>query len=252
MRYSYSNVYLSIYLLYPIIMKKSLFLSLFFLASFGVYAQNFKKESSIAISVGPSFPVGEFANKNLYDERDGLASVGGYASIAYNYQFSRFFGAVAAVDGRIHGVDKNALKAYTLPTGSGASLSLETSTWRFLRAMVGVSQTVPITKNEKLALEVKELIGVQFSNSPEVKTTGFIPGVGSLNGVQESQSKNSFAYGLGIGLNYKVANKLKLKLFGEYQGSSPTFIYDIGDIAKNQIKQETGAINVGLGLAFGF
>ncbi len=233
-------------------MKKILLLSLVVLASFNVYAQNFKKESSITIAVGPSFPIGEFANKNLYDNKAGLASVGGFASIGYGYQFSKFFGAIASVTGRIHGVDKNALQTYTLPIGSGSSLSLKTSTWRFLRVMAGLSQSIPITKNEKLSLEIKELIGIQFINSPEIQMVGFIPGIGSINTVEESQSENSLAYGLGIGLNFKVDNKLKLKIFSDYQGGArPKFTY-VDVTAVKQIHQETSVINVGLGLAIGF
>ena len=233
--------------------RKIFILSLISVISFNVYAQNFKKESSLTIAIGPSFPLGEFADKDLYNEKDGLASVGGYASIAYGYQFSRFFGAIASIDGRIHGVDKDALKAYTLPTGSGASMSLETSTWRFLRIMTGISQTVPITKNEKLALEIKELIGIQFSNSPEVQTSGFIPGVGSLNNVEESQSVNSFAFGLGLGFKYKLGDNLGLKFFGEYQGANPSFKYNYDDVSKTyEVKQQTSAFNAGLGISFGF
>lgn len=232
-------------------MKKSLFLSLIVFASFSVYAQNFKKESSITIAVGPSFPIGEFANKNLYDDKAGLASVGGFASLAYEHRFSKFFGVVASASGRIHGVDKNALQTYALPTGSGSSLSLRTSTWRFLRVVVGLSQTIPIAKKEMLSLEIRELIGIQFSNSPEIQTLGFIPGIGSINNVEGSQSANSLAYGLGIGLNYKVSNNLKLKMFGDYQGASPKFTY-VNTTAIKDIYQETGVVNVGIGLAIVF
>ncbi len=236
-------------------MKKILFLSFIFLVSFSVSAQDFKKESSIAISFGPSFPVGSFADKDLYNEKAGLAAIGGFGSVSYAYQFSKFFGAIAGISARINGVDKNALQNYRLPTGGGATFGIEASTWRFFSLMGGIFQTVPITSNYKLTFEIKEMVGVQFSNSPKVTTSGFIPGIGSLNDVKESQSVSSLAYGLGLGLNYKMANKLKFKLFGEYQGAGPKFTYvDTSLIIPSvkQIKQETGTINVGLGLVFGF
>ena len=237
-------------------MKEKLLLSLLFLACFSASAQEFKKQSSITLAAGPSFPVGAFADKDLYNDKSGLASVGGFANLSYSYQFSKFFGATAAVGGRIHGVDKNALGSYSLPTGSGATMGIEASTWQFFSVMGGIFQTIPITSNEKLTFEVKEMIGVQFSNSPEIKVTGFIPGVGSLDGTEERQSVNSLAYALGLGFKYKLDSNIGLKLFGEYQGASPKFTYTTTSPAdapvEQKMKQNTSAVNVGLGLAFGF
>jgi len=235
--------------------KKILFLSLISLVSAVTNAQDFKKHSSITIAVGPSIPTGEFANKDFFDEKSGLADVGGYAHVGYSYQFSRFFGAVAAVSGRIHGVNKNALQTYALPTGSGSSLNLRTTTWRFLNLMGGISQTVPLTTNEKLTVELREMVGIQFSNSPEIQTSGFIPGIGSLANVQKSQAVNSLAYSLGFGVNYIVASNLGLKLFGDYQGASPAFsftTYPADAPVEQKIKQQTSAVSLGLGVTFGF
>ncbi len=233
--------------------KKILFLSLIFCSPVFLHAQEFEKKSSISISVGPSIPVGTFALKDIADDKAGLASVGGFATIAYQYQFSRFFGLVGALNGRIHGVDKNALQLYTVPTGSGSSLSLTTTTWNFFSIMAGISQLIPITKDEKLTLEVKEQVGIQFSNSPEIQIAGFIPGVGTINSIEQSQSKKSFAYGLSFGFNYKIGEKLGLKFHSEYQGASPRFAYANGDVVSTYgLRQNTSAINVGLGLSLGF
>lgn len=235
-------------------MKEKLLLSLLFLAYFSVSAQEFNKQSTITLSGGPSFPVGAFANTDLYDNSAGLATVGGFANISYSYQFSKFFGTVAAVGGRIHGVDKNALGNYILPTGSGATFGIEASNWQFFSVMGGIFQTVPITSNEKLTFEIKEMIGVQFSSSPEIKTTGFIPGVGSLNSTEERQSVSSLAYALGLGFKYKLSKSLAFKLFGDYQGASPKFTYDdfsTGAATKKKIAQETSSLSIGLGLSFG-
>jgi hypothetical protein len=237
-------------------MKEKLLLSLLILAFFSVSAQDFKKQSAITLAVGPSIPVGTFADKNLYDEKAGLAAVGGFANISYSNQFSKFFGVLATLGGRINGVDKNALGSYSLPTGSGATLGIEASTWQFFSVMGGLFQTVPITSNEKLTFEIKEMIGVQFSSSPEITTTGFIPGVGSLNSTEERQSVSSLAYALGLGFKYKLGGNLGLKLFGDYQGASPKFTF-IGsgpadEPIEQKLKQNTSAINVGLGLSFGF
>ena len=237
-------------------MKEKLLLSLLFLAYFSVSAQDFKKQSAITVAVGPSIPVGTFADKNLYDEKAGLATAGGFANISYTYQFSKFFGAIASVGGRINGVDKNALGSYSLPTGSGATLGIEASTWQFFSVMGGIFQTIPITSDEKLTFEVKEMIGVQFSSSPEIKTTGFIPGVGSLNSTEERQSVSSLGYALGLGFKYKLGSNLGLKLFGDYQGAGPKFKFiDSGpadELVEMKMKQNTSTINVGLGLSFGF
>lgn len=235
-----------------VIMKKILLLSMLLAFYLQAMAQS---RSSISIAVGPSFPIGDFGSKNIANTESGLAAVGGFAAISYNYQFSNFFGVTASIKGSIHGIDKNALNSYSLPTGSGASLTLETTPWKFANIMGGMYQTIPVTNDEKLVLQIKELVGMQLNNSPEVKSTGYIPGIGSLNGIMKSESSTSFTYLFGLGFKYNLNKGLGLLLFGEYAGTNPKFTvttYPADAPVKQKMAQGVSVVDLGIGLNISF
>ncbi|WP_131537165.1 outer membrane beta-barrel protein [Pedobacter nototheniae] len=237
-------------------MKKTVF---FLCALFGVLnlsAQTSNQKSFIGISVGPSFPVGDFANKNAYDVNSGLASIGGFLNINYGYKFSDNFGAIAILRGSIHGVDSQSLKnGYSLPDGSGGSLSYEAGTWKSGGLLVGLFQGFSLNDSKNFVFELKGAIGVQSTSTPSLKIRGNIPGFGSFEGNQESISATSFAYLLGIGLNYGLGNNLTLKFHGDYSGSNPNFkdvVLNPSSDTKTNSQQNIGTIDVGVGLALSF
>ncbi|KQC00661.1 outer membrane beta-barrel protein [Pedobacter sp. Hv1] len=236
-------------------MKKILLFSLISFVYFNVNAQTVSQKSSIGITVGPSFPVGDFASKDLSNSQSGLAKVGGFLGIDYSYRFSKYFGAIVSAQGRIHGVDEKALSTYAVPDGSGASLSIATGTWKMGAIMAGIFQVVPLTKDEKLNLEIRALGGYQSTSSPKVDVKISIPGMGSFQDTQESESAGSFAYVVGAGLKYSLSPSLALKLSGDYNGAQPKFTvttYPADAPVTQQVKQSIGTFNVGIGLAIGF
>lgn len=233
---------------------KKLFLSvLFFSIAAITFAQNVAKKSSVFVDLGASLPTGDFASKNVSDEKDGLATTGFFFDLGYQYQFSKNVGAIAMFNWKINGIDKNALN-YSLPTGSGGSMSITTTTWRMAAVLGGLTQSFAITKDEKLAIEFRELAGVQFSSSPEVNLSYSIPGIGSSSSKQESSDATSFSYLLGMGFKYKLSETLGLRLMADYHTSNPKFTlvsYPADAPVEYLSEQKIGTFNVGVGLVIG-
>ncbi len=235
-------------------MKKIFLISLLSFAFFTVNAQTASK-SSIDIMVGPSFPVGEFGNKDLSNSNSGLAKMGGFVDINYNYQFAKHFGAIASVQGRIFGVDEKALSNYGIPAGTGASLSIETGVWKMANVMVGFFQVVPFNKEETLNLEISALGGYQSTSSPKLNVRVTVPGMGSFQNTQESETAGAFAYSIGAALKYNLSNHLSLKLRGDYLGAKPKFwvtSYPADAPVATQVGQNIGTLNLGVGLSISF
>lgn len=236
-------------------MKKILLLSLISFVCFRANSQTVTQKSSIGITIGPSFPIGDFGNKDLANSQSGLAKVGGFLGIDYSYKFSKYFGAMVSAQGRIHGVDENALAAYGVPEGTGAGLSITTGVWKVGAIMAGVFQTVPLTKDEKLNLEIKALGGFQSTSSPKLDVSVSIPGMGSFQTTQESTSSNSFAYVVGAGLKYSLTDAVALKLTGDYNGTQAKFLvttYPADAPVTQKVGQSIGVFNLGVGLVIGF
>lgn len=236
-------------------MKKILLLSLISFVCFNANSQTVTQKSSIGITIGPSFPLGDFGSKDLGNSESGLAKVGGFLAIDYSYKFSKYFGAIVSAQGRMYSVDEKALAAYGVPDGTGASLSITTSAWKMGAIMAGVFQVVPLTKDEKLNLEIRALGGYQSTSSPKLDVKIAIPGMGSFQDSQESESSGSFAYLVGAGLKYSLSPAVALKLSGDYNGAQPKFsvtTYPADAPVTQQVRQSIGAFNVGVGLVIGF
>lgn len=236
-------------------MKKFLLFSLILITFLNVDAQTTTTKSSIGISLGPSLPIGDFGSKDLNNSESGLANVGGFLAIDYGYKFSKFFGATASLQGSIHGMNKEALASYAVPQGTGAGLSIESGVWKMANVMVGFFQIVPLTKNEELNLEIRALSGYQLTSSPYLKVNISIPGMGSFNTAQESETSGALAYALGAALKYKLSDNIALKLKGDYVGAKPKFsvtTYPADAPVTQKVRQSVTTFNLGLGLAISF
>jgi len=233
-------------------MKKNLFLVVFVLFYLQSSAQNSSK-SSLDITLGASFPTGNFAGKNLFGEDDGLAKTGAFMELSYRNQFSKVLGFAAALKGSLYGIDAS---GFSLPSGTGASSQINTTTWKTGTVLGGIYQLIPLSNNQKFSLEFRELAGIQFSSSPEMTINATIPGVGSMSGKQESASSTSFAYALAAGFRYQLNNSLGLKIFTDYNSSSAKFgsinVSSGGTTAQESSNQKITVVNVGVGLNIAF
>lgn len=236
-------------------MKKFLILLLFAFGLTGAFAQN--QKSFIGISLGPSFPVGDFANTDLSDENSGLAKVGGTLSLNYGYHLSQQFGLMAVIRGSVHGVDVDALKRqYATPDGIASSISFKTSTWKSAAAMVGIFEMLPLNASKNLFFVARGAIGVQRSQSPSTDITIAVSGLGTFTNHQDSYSATSLAYLLGLGLDFQLEKNLSLKFNADYTGANPKFqdpraaTYPQNNYTK--LKQPINTVDLSLGLAFRF
>lgn len=236
-------------------MKKLLIFILLLSSALTTFSQSTYNKSSVFIGLGPSIPIGDFSSKSATDEKAGLAAVGFQLDLGYQYRFSKYLGAIAMFKGRIHGLAKETL-IYSLPTGSGGSLSVDATTWKTGAILAGLTQYIPLSKNGLFTLEFREAAGVQITASPEVDAKFSIPGVESVNANQPSESATSFAYVLGLGFRYQFNSRLGLKIYGDFNNSNVRFedvTIHTGDstplVAPN--KQKTGTVDLGLGLTIG-
>jgi hypothetical protein len=236
-------------------MKKVLLSILLLSASLTTFSQSTLDKSSVFIGLGPSMPIGDFSSKEATDEKAGLAALGFYFDLGYQFKFSKNVGAIGIFKGKTYGISKDALK-YALPNGSGGSMSVEASTWKMGSILAGLTQDVSLFKSEFVTLELREAAGVQFTSTPEINVRYNIPGIGSSTNNQQSQSAASFTYLLGLGFRYQLNNHLGLKLYGDFNTSQVKF-KDIMVVSGgtttvvSSSQQTTGTIDVGLGLTIG-
>lgn len=214
-------------------------------------AQNTSK-SSFDIMLGASLPTGDFAKKDVFDDESGLAKIGTFVDLSYRYQATKVLGITATLKGSIYGVDAS---NFTLPSGTGASSQISTTNWNTGAILGGIYQLIPLSADEKWNLEFRELVGVQFSRSPEMIINVTIPNIGTMNSRQEPANATAFAFAVGTGLRYQLHRDLGFKLFADYNSSNSKFDVTVtsgGTTTQQPTSQKITTVNVGVGLTVGF
>jgi len=219
-----------------------LFSAILLIATATSFAQNSKK-SAITILAGPSFPIADFGNKFSDNPKAGLAKLGAFLAIEYDYKLGKDMYATGRLSGSIHGIDFK----YNAPTGS--SLNMSTTNWKNANLFAGFSY-MPQVAN-KLNFIARAMAGYQHTSSPEVK----INISGSFNGssTQESAGASSFGMLFGLGFNYDAAPDFGLRIIADYGNANPKF--EVNQTSGNVVNsaptsQKIDMLNLGIGISF--
>ncbi len=177
----------------------------------------------IALSAGPSFPLGDFKKAVLNDSTSGYAKTGVALSFDYVYRFVHNFGMQLIVNFSSNSLDNMVYKNQLEAAHPAYGVSVEsTENWSSGGIFLGPYLRFPFT--DKLSWDFRALAGYFGSYSPKVviRTTKIDnPSVKGEYYVERSRA-NGFAYILGTGFKYRIGSYYLL-LYGDYVGSSLKF-----------------------------
>ncbi|OQP47407.1 hypothetical protein A4H97_07865 [Niastella yeongjuensis] len=202
-------------------MKQTVLLAGFLLATLLLHAQLNHPHFLTEISVGPSFPVGKFGDKNfdIFNLKNppGLAKTGVSASLSLGYYLNRSIAVLVSAGYSEHKQDWDGYGKYirSLPNGDGpADFQITAETWKAINIMGGGFFVIPLTPAHKLNVTAKLLAGGCKSAIPAFTGKSY-----DVGGVFLSESKYSevdlkwaFCYQAGVGLQYKLTRFLHVQL----------------------------------------
>jgi len=206
-------------------------------------AETTDKKGYIGISLGPSFPIGKFASKDLNSDEAGFATSGAIFDISFAYKLGNGnFGITALLRGQYNDLD-----AQKIENDLNAGLTVDADGWSVGGLMVGGFGEFPISS--KVTFDPRLMIGFMNTSSPEITISG--------NGdwiKQSSSDATSFAYLMGAGFKFNVGKKLYLLTNIDYLRSKPEFS-DVEIIASDGTRdfttwsQTISTINLSIGIA---
>ncbi|MGV3507689.1 MAG: hypothetical protein ACO1N7_00265 [Sphingobacteriaceae bacterium] len=218
--------------------------------SFGSFSQSGK---SLVVTAGPSFPLGDFAKKDLGSDA-GQANTGAFVDLAYNFPIKRNLSGVALLRGKIYGVDLSNFKA---PSGTGAIMNIESGVWKSLSLMAGLSRSLQLNESRQNAFEIRALIGAQRTVTPKIKAWMSVPNMEVYSGNQEPKGATALAYMIGASFKRELNTSIALKISADISGSNPVYKTEI-DPTRNPdpmyrettitSKQKTTSLDLGAGL----
>lgn len=204
----------------------------------------------LALSAGPSFPMGDFDSKDLKNTESGFAKMGEVIDLSCNYKLGDDFGVCALYRHQRNPVDESALIKEFNSKYSPVTFSVSSDSWLINTFMGGIF--VGSQLSEKLRIEIKFLIGYAFAESPQILLRGTGPN-GSIPISTNSAKGEAMSTLFGADFRYDISNKTCL-IFGlDYLNSKPDFTDVIttsnnGYFKKDNYSQKFQTLNIHVGL----
>lgn len=220
------------------------------LNTIGLYAQD---KGYIAVSLGPSIPLGDFASKDIDKESAGFAKTGAIFDISFGYKLGKNFGVSALLRGQANKTDAQAMaNEMVSKIPFEMNVRVESQAWSLGALMVGGYGSFPVEK--KFSVESRLMIGFISATLPKV-TFDLSDADGSGWVKRSSTTGTSFAYLIGAGIKYDAGKRVSVLANIDYMGANPEFsdvevTNSIGDYSKNTFSQKYGSINIGFGVGY--
>ena len=227
---------------------KTLFLLLF--ASLALFGQNTK--SNIGLSIGPSFPLGDFARTEISDSTSGWAKTGFDIQISYTYRIVHNFGiaALGVYSSNKFNATKYKDELETLHPDYGVSIETRRN-WSSGGMLFGPYLHFPLS--EEVSWDIRALFGFYGGYSPHfiIRATQKETGE-KAEYLRQSGKAFSFGYSLGTGFKFKLSAYYFL-VFADYLASPVQFDNVVGwdwegEPYTTSFKQEISYITLTFGI----
>lgn len=201
------------------IMKKLLLVfSCLLMVSVGFSQQQPQQEKRgyIGFSIGPAFPLGEFASADINGDYSGYAKTGlSLQLVNFGYRFGKYVGLAGLWSGSSFMVDNITLNN-DAALGSGL---LESDPWGFGAFMGGVLVSIP---QRVLDIDFRLMMGYGYGMSPEMFVRQY-SGFSYTTYRQESGDAGTLAWDLGVGMRIKLSRLISLNILMDYMSGSFDF-----------------------------
>ena len=165
----------------------------------------------VGLEGGAAFPLGKFSASE--DAGAGFAKIGFNGTASAGYKFSDRFAA---------GI--RAIFAQNNPEGPN-SVFVELNPWNSTSILAAAKTTQAITQD--LYVEIEGNAGIMFLEFPAADLI-----IGGITINREPNTGNGFAFGLGAGLKYYLADDFALKFGLHYVGAEPSYTTSLSEFSQ--------------------
>lgn len=199
-------------------MKKTACLVTAFLFAFcALHAQEKNSKFLAEISLGPSFPIGQFAEKSYDDlyarDQPGMATTGLATTVTLGYYIKENAGVLLTAGYSTHKQKSEGLEEYIKRNFyvDATDVDVNAEDWKILKIMAGGFLVTPLTE-DKLNLVTKISAGICKTAVPEFSWRAYHQTGPAFAGGTNEEVKlpKTFCYQISLGLQYKLNNKLHL------------------------------------------
>jgi hypothetical protein len=219
----------------------------------GLIAQSSKKQY-MGLSIGPSFPLSDFAKSDINDSTSGFAKTGVALDFTYAYRVSHNFGIQFVVNYSGNKLDNQKYEQELHKANPDFAVQVESNqNWSSGGLFGGPYLRFPIGD---FSVDIRGLIGYYGSYSPQATIYATKIDNASQKSTYTRQSSRDFGFGylLGAGLKYRVSNYY-VTVFADYIGADLNFDNAVGldwnqEPYTTSFSQKINYLSVSVGLAY--
>jgi hypothetical protein len=251
----------------PVIGKIACLVTVFLFSFCVLHAQEKSARMFAEISIGPSFPIGQFAEKEYpgISEKDqpGMAGgVGMSANVTFGYYLKEnvgllLTGGYSANKQKPEGYSEYFKRNYYV---SATEVDVNTNSWKIIKIMAGGFLVTPLTEG-KLNLITKLSAGICKTAIPKYSWLAYSSTGPAFAGGSQGEVKlpATFCYQISLGLQYKLnehfhllfdINSFNATATREMPGQTGTPLSPVTPIPDHKYKLGTVNALIGVGLNF--
>jgi len=170
-----------------------------------------------SLSIGPSIPMGNFADNNIKNANSGFAKTGSKVGLNAGFKVLENINLGVSLYYSVNSYDVSSLTQKLATDYPGTTWNTSGRNWDIYGGMIGFIYSYPF-KN-KFVGDFKFQSGVMQSSIPEMVVTSN----NNLKITEAKKSASSFVYLLSIGGHYPLGRLFDVTGNLEYLSSSPTF-----------------------------
>lgn len=179
-------------------MKKNTFFLLCFFWLTLIFSQETEKKGWIGISVGPSFPIGDYGNQDFEDPKAGLARIGINLNFDLRGEFNKNLGYNLLIFTAGHPLNEEKLTRVFQPVQPYLNWSVNADPYVSLGLFGGILISLP--QSEKMNLTFRALLGYMTLGSPYLRATAKAADFEIYVIEYQDATANALGSYLGVGL----------------------------------------------------
>lgn len=205
-------------------MKKNTFFILCFFWLTAICSQEAEKKSWIGISVGPSFPIGDYGSQDFEDPKAGLARIGFNLNFDLRGEFNKNLGYNFLIFTAGHPLNEEKMRRAFQPMQPYLNWNVNSDPFSSGGFFGGILISLP--QAEKLDITFRALLGYMTLNSPYFRVTATAD---SKVYVIEQQAATAKALGsyLGVGLRLDLSRRFSLSFNLDHCAATGEFETDL-------------------------
>jgi hypothetical protein len=212
----------------------------------------------LSLSGGASFPISDYADKDIYNERAGLATIGNQYQASFAYYFAGFAGVAGKITRQQNFVDATPVKKLWGSANPMFDVEAQSSYYACDGAFGGICFLYYPDKDSLFFFDVRLLAGALNTQSPPMHVSGVSKTAGWVATVDlNSYAALAVAWSIGVSVKINLGKTFFLNFYGDYLTSTPEFkdvsvVYSYKEPYIYTYKQEISVINAGVGLGIKF